>query len=444
MPHYFRSLNKQHEKLNQFLWRKSEENIYYQMLLSLYAVILDLGNGYISMCAKSLVYTTLLSLVPLLAVSFSFLKAFGVHNQVKPLLSEALLPLGEKGIEITENIVTFIDNVNVGVLGVVGIVVLLFTVVSVISTLESTLNSIWHISKPRHIFQRISYYLSVIIVAPVLVFTGIGLAASLLNATLVQSIISIEPLGTLFYFLVLLAPYLLLTIAFSLVYMFLPNTKVEAKAALYGAAVAAILWRTAGGLFAEFVTNFSNYDAIYSGFAALILFLIWLFVSWLIFLFGGKLAFYFQYPEYIPGADIKTGLSSDYRLRMVLRIMYLVGKQFLNGEAKWTIASLTKFLRIPMGDVRQVVDKLILAGFFLNVEDKDSSVSLAKSMDKIETHRLYEISKTLVNTKGEIIRSDCKPVEDLMSDIEKSISAALENNYISSWIVSNSDQKFKK
>jgi len=302
-PHFHQINN----KINHFLWEKSKTSTFYRLLLALYAVLQDLGNGYIVLCAKSLVYTTLLSLVPLLAVSFSFLKAFGVHNQIKPLLSEALLPLGDKGIEITENIVGFIDNINVGMLGFVGIIVFLFIAVSVISTIESTLNSIWHISKPRHVIARTGYYLGVIFFAPVLFFAGIGFAASLFDTSFVQSIESIEPLGSLYYLLMLIAPYLLLTAAFTLIYVFLPNTKVELKAAIAGALVATVMWRIAGDLFAEFVKNFSNYDVIYSSFAALILFLIWIFVSWLIFLLGGRLAFYFQHTEYTPGHELNKG-----------------------------------------------------------------------------------------------------------------------------------------
>ena len=432
-----------HENIRSELWRRSSDSYFFRTLLALYAVLRDLGNGYISICAKSLVYTTLLSMVPLLAVSFSFLKAFGVHNQIKPFLSEALLPLGAKGIEISDNIVGFIDNVNVGVLGAVGIIVLLFTVVSVISTVESTLNSIWHIAKPRKLLQRISYYLSVIIFAPVLVFSGIGLTASVLNADLVQSILVVEPLGSLYYLLMLLAPYLLLSVAFMLVYIFLPNTKVEIRAAFVGAIIAATMWRVAGEIFAEFVANFSNYDAIYSGFAALILFLIWLYVSWLIFLFGGKLAFYLQHPESIPEeSNIKH--VENYGLSLVLNIMILIVRNAIEEKPRWNNASLVKVLGVPTEDVQIVVTRLEQAGMLLTVDDNVSSYYVAKELEKIEINTLLRISKSLQGFKAGRVKHALPEVTKLILQADSFVEEGFNSQSLKSWIVNSAANAYHK
>ncbi len=99
--------------------------------------------------AMSLVYTTLLSLAPLLAVSFSILKGFGVHNQLQPFLLEVLKPLGDKAGEITSNIVTFVENLQLGVLGFLGFLLLFYTVISLVDQIESCFNFIWRITKPR-------------------------------------------------------------------------------------------------------------------------------------------------------------------------------------------------------------------------------------------------------------------------------------------------------
>ena len=100
------------------------------LLRYVFVIVRDLHNGEMTLRAMSLVYTTLLSMVPLLAVSFSVLKAFGVHNQVEPLLLEFLAPLGPKGEDVGRNIILFVDNVNVGVLGAVGLAFLFYTVIS--------------------------------------------------------------------------------------------------------------------------------------------------------------------------------------------------------------------------------------------------------------------------------------------------------------------------
>ena len=143
-----------------------------QMLRILTATARDIAEGILTLRAMGLVYTTLLSLVPLLAVSFSVLKGFGVHNQVEPMLLSMLEPLGEKGVELTNKIIGFVDNVNVRVLGSLSLVFLFYTVVSLMTKIEQSLNSTWRIRGGRNFIQRITEYLSVVMIGPILIFTA--------------------------------------------------------------------------------------------------------------------------------------------------------------------------------------------------------------------------------------------------------------------------------
>src|ERR1700741_4214477 len=115
----------------------------------LYVTIRDFSEGQLSLRAMSLVYTTLLSLIPLLAISFSVLKAFGVHNEIAPFLSNFLTPLGPAKEEVIGRIVEFIDNTKVGVLGSLGLAMLIYTVISLIQKVEDSFNYIWKVNTPR-------------------------------------------------------------------------------------------------------------------------------------------------------------------------------------------------------------------------------------------------------------------------------------------------------
>jgi len=210
------------------------------------------------------------------------------------MLDNVLMPLGEKGQEIGNYIINFIDNVDIGLLGTAGTIVLLYTVISTIIQIEETLNHIWKTNTNRSWLRRIFYYLTVILFAPSLVFIALLLTASLTNTAVVQSLISIEPFGTLYLTIATITPYISAIIAFTLVYKFLPNTYVSFYAALLGGFSATLAWKGVGYGFAVFIKNSSNYDMIYSGFAALIIFLFWLYISWLIFLLGGQLSYSFQ------------------------------------------------------------------------------------------------------------------------------------------------------
>lgn len=187
----------------------------------------DIQEGGLDYRAMSLVYTTLLSLAPLLAVSFSVLTAFGVHNQMEPVLLELVAPLGRQGAEIVDRIIGFVSNIKVGVLGFVGFATLFYTVLSLLQKIEESFNHVWRVKRLRSFQRRFSDYLSVLLVGPVLVFSALGLIASMANTEIAQTIIGREPFGTLYYLLGLILPYLLIVGAFTFAYRFIPNTHVN-------------------------------------------------------------------------------------------------------------------------------------------------------------------------------------------------------------------------
>ncbi len=311
-----------------------------------YLIIRDLLEGQLTLRAMSLVYTTLLSLVPLIAVSFSMLKGFGVHNQVEPILFNLLAPLGDKGVEIATRIIEFVDNVKVGVLGSLGLVLFIYTVISLVQKIERAFNFTWRVSEVRPFAQRFSDYLSVILIGPVLVFAAMGLTATVTSATLVQKLMAIAVFGELIKFATQLLPYVLIIAAFTFIYIFVPNTKVKIRSALVGALVAGVLWESTGLAFASFVANSTKYTAIYSALASLIFFMIWLQISWLILLIGASIAFYHQHPEYCTLHQRAPHLSSRLKERLALQIMALITHRYYRHQAPWTREALAQHLRL--------------------------------------------------------------------------------------------------
>ena len=142
---------------------------YTRMLRLVVVAISDFRDGALSIRATSLVSTTLLSLVPFLAITFSVLKAFGVHQQIEPILAQGLEPLGEKGAEISARIIEFVNNIGVGKLGALGVLGLFYTTYSLIDKIEEALNHIWRVRHSRTLARKFTDYLSVVLVGPVLV-----------------------------------------------------------------------------------------------------------------------------------------------------------------------------------------------------------------------------------------------------------------------------------
>ena len=338
--------------------------------------------SFLSIRATSLVYTTLLSLVPFLAVTFSVLKAFGVHQQIEPILSQVLDPLGEKGAELTTNIIQFVDNLKVGVLGAVGVAGLFYTTYSLIEKIEEALNSIWQIDVGRPLARRITDYLSVVLVGPVFVFTAFGLMASSQSHWLVQRVMEIQPFGYLMVALTNLLPFLFMCLLFTFLYKFVPNTTVKISSAFVGGLTSGICWQVAGMGFAAFVVSSGRYSAIYSSFAVLILFLIWLYVGWLIVLAGAQVAYYHQHPSaYLLHLRRKhqTPLFREY---LTLALLGHITRRFLAGKAPLKVEQLARVQHVPLTFVESLVNDLLQANMLMRTESP-KGVVLARPPESI-------------------------------------------------------------
>ncbi len=323
-----------------------------------YLVVRDLMGGELTLRSMSLVYTTLLSMIPLLAVSFSVLKGFGVHNQIEPMLLNMLTPLGEKSAEITTQIISFVENTKAGVLGTVGLAMLIFTAVSLVQKIERAFNHTWRVIQNRPLSNRFSNYLSIILIGPVLIFTAIGITATITNHSLVQELMAYPVLGGLIHAGGRMIPYLLVIVAFALVYIFVPNTKVKLKSAFIGALVAGLLWESIGWGFATFVASSGQYTAIYSALASLIVFMIWMQLSWLILLIGASIAFYHQYPEHCT-LQRHTQLSCRLKEKLALMIMALIAKNFYEKQPPWTAEALAQHLQMPVDAIMPLLKCLV-------------------------------------------------------------------------------------
>ncbi|MGD8379233.1 MAG: YhjD/YihY/BrkB family envelope integrity protein [Gammaproteobacteria bacterium] len=328
----------------------------------------DLAEGDLSLRAMSLVYNTLLATVPLIALSFSVLKGFGVHNQVQPFLDRLLEPLGPRGAEISNSIIGFVDNVKAGVLGSVGLILLVWTVYSLLQKIEAGFNYVWHVRQPRSMVERFSNYLSVTLIGPVLVFSALGITASITSHAVVQSLMQIEPIGTIMLRLADFLPYLLVIGAFTFINLFIPNTRVRFTAALAGGVAAGVAWQSTGWLFARFVASSTRYTAIYSGFAGLFIFMFWLYLSWTILLLGAQLAFYWQNPQFVTRQRLRLATSGRQRERLALAAMYLIGYRHLAGETPWTHDALSRRLHVPGEALEMIMNRLERRGLVLATE----------------------------------------------------------------------------
>ncbi len=312
-----------------------------------YGLIRDMVSGQITLRAMSLVYTTLLSVVPLIAFSFSVLQGFGVHNQLEPFLYDFLEPLGEQGAIITSQVIELVDNVKGGVLGGISLAFFIYTAVSMVQKMEESFNYVWYVAKRRSFARRVTEYMIVLLIGPVIIVVALGMIASLRSNTMVQFFLTSEAFGPILVATNKLTPYVLVTGVFTFLYMYMPNTKVRFKAALIGGLAGGFAWASLSAIFANVVVFSTSRQAIYAGFAVAIFTLIWLYLNWLVLLFGAQLAYYIQNPAFLRIGRREPRLSNAMSERTALNIMLFVGRAFRDPEKSITAAEISDQMQMP-------------------------------------------------------------------------------------------------
>jgi membrane protein len=292
-----------------------------------------------------------------------------------------LTPLGASGAEITTHVVSFVDNLKVSVLGAIGFVALFYTALSVIERVESALNNIWHVRRPRSLTRKFSDYLSILLVGPVLVFAAFAIMASALNYWLVQRVLAATHLTEAAVFATRHgAPFLLLVAAFTLLYRLLPYTRVSLRSALVGGVTAALLWHVAGFWFAVFVAGSTSYTAIYSGFAVFVISLIWLQVAWLVVLSGGQVAYVHQHP--IAYVVVRGRPSLLLRERIGLGALVEIARQYLGDGGPSRPVELARTLDAPLTVLEELIEDFVASGLLVHTAEPDG-VMLARAPDHV-------------------------------------------------------------
>lgn len=237
--------------------------------------------------AAALSYTSLLALVPLMAVVLGVISAFPVFDQWARELESYIFAnfVPAAGDAVQDHLNQFVDRAA-GLTGA-GTVFLIITAILLMSTIERSLDRIWRVPKPRRLIGRLVTYWSVLTLGPLLMGASLALTSYLAALPLLAPEAVRGALQELF---LNLTPFFVALIGFALIFLVVPNRRVRVRHALAGALVSAVLFELAKLAFVFYVTNFPTYEKLYGALAAVPLFLIWIYVSWVVVLLGASVA----------------------------------------------------------------------------------------------------------------------------------------------------------
>jgi membrane protein len=389
------------------------------------ALLRDWLRGEITVRAMSLAYTTLLSIVPLLVFSFAILKRIGARGDLRFIIEQFFAPLGGASEQLTENVLEFVRNMRSDLLGAVGLAFLVYTVVTTIQKVETSFNFLWRVDRPRSFLRRFTQYLAVMTLGPVFLAVAIGLLTSAENSPFAQWVNAIKPLAWTLSTVGKILPYVIVTVVFTFMYVFIPNTKVQFRAALIGGITSGIIWALVGKVFTAFIVYSSSWVAIYTGFAIVLTTLVWVYVSWLIMLIGAQFAFYLQFPQYLRHGQASFELTGRDREQVAVSIMYLIGRDFSQGKSPWSARSLAAELDIPSIALSPVLHCLETNGLILATEHEQFVPG--REIATIGLAEIFEVVRALHSGRLAVAIRSVGPAVALLNEVEASMEAPLKN-----------------
>ncbi|MGE0567985.1 MAG: YihY/virulence factor BrkB family protein [Bacteroidia bacterium] len=319
--------------------------------------------------ATALTYYSLFSIVPILAVLFALAKGFGFEKT----LQVQILANYPQYTDILSNAFLYADkmlaNTKGGVLAGIGVIILLWTVMKLLMSVENYFNEIWEISKGRTWVRKITDYLAILVVSPILL-----VLAGSVTLAIQTKLGNFEMISGFSAILYKLLAWGLLTLVFTLLYLILPNTKVNFKSAFVAGIITMILFQSIEWAYIKFQIGASSMNAIYGGFAALPLFLIWVQYSWYAVLFGAEIAFANQNVDRYELENEITKISVRYKKAISLLICNYVAKRFYNGEEPQSAQEIAEKLDMPIRLARTTINDLVETGIFNEVKDESEQI----------------------------------------------------------------------
>ena len=311
--------------------------------------------------AAALAFATTLAVVPFLAVAFSIAKGFGFQNS--EFTRGLLIRLTAGNAGAVSAIVGYINNTSVKTLGTVGLLFLFVTVVSLLAVIEKTFNTIWGVKASRSPWRRLSDFMAVILACPLLFIVAVSLTAFLQSSTVMRFVREVELISALYLSLLGTLPWLATGCGLIFIYAFIPNTRVRLSAAASGAVAGGLLWQLSLSALVRYQAFFAvNYNAIYGSLAQVPLFLVWMYLSWAIVLFGAEVSFAVQHRETFAQEAQAAAYSFEDRHKLAALALGLMSRAFAAGAPPLANDALAQRLGAPVKLVNEVLYMLAAAG----------------------------------------------------------------------------------
>lgn len=383
--------------------------------------------------AASLSFKSILSLVPTLALIFSVAKGFGLQKTLEPLILNNIVVGGESN-DLIPQILEYVSNTNVKALGTIGLIFIVWTSISMVSQIEASLNSIWGITKPRSIYRKFTDYLSILTIGPLLLAVTVSIPPLISSHFITQKLMHYGFFAGAFKAFLITIPWFTSILILTLLYLFLPNTKVRFYSALIAGVIAGILWQLNQYFFIKFQIGVANYNAIYGTFASFPILLLWLNAGWIIILGGAILGNGFQHRNANLGLTCLHEYPPKEKEKALLFVMLAIAKNFSVANGGVSCDELAKELMIPIDVVMECCTILEELGYLSQLNKDDESLVYIPTVPPdtlLISDFFINIKKQHHNKELQLKHELSTVVETLQNDVQTGLQKQFKKKTIS-------------
>ncbi|RXQ95004.1 YihY/virulence factor BrkB family protein [Ancylomarina salipaludis] len=383
----------------------------YFLMRQLRIYLLAIKGFYEDKCqlrASALTFYSLLSVVPVLAMFFGIAKGFGLDQRLEKELTKSLAGQEEVLTWLIQFANKMLENTKGTLIAGLGFIILFWAVIKVLSNIEEAFNDVWQIKKGRSWGRKFSDYTSIMIFGPILLIGSSAVTVFIKSKVsgFIDGNTMLEAVGPLLFFLINLIPYVLVWVLFTIIYVFMPNTRVNVKSGILAGIVAGTIYQLLQIVYIEFQGSVTSYNAIYGSFAALPLFLIWLQLSWLVVLFGAEISFAEQNVESYEFEAESTQISHSFRRLLSIILVHKIVRNFTQDKRPYRAKDISQELEMPIRLTREIIFDLVNCGLISELTTgRDKETAYAPAFD------IADMSLNRVITSLEEYGSDDIPVK---------------------------------
>ncbi|MFV0392435.1 MAG: YihY/virulence factor BrkB family protein [Paludibacteraceae bacterium] len=351
----------------------------YNTLKTIFLSIKGIGTNKLGIRSAALTYSITFAIVPLFALISAIAKGFGIEKNIEEVLQDSFVVQADMIPTVMGFVRKYLDTMTGGVFLGIGLIILIYSVYNLFSQIELVLNDIWQVEKSRSVLKQFTIYFSGILIFPILIAVSAGLSIYINN--ILKTTFLFEIFSPFIQFLLSVVPYIVSGLIFTLMYWIIPNTKVRFLNALIAGMIVGIIFQLFQGLYVSGQINLTRYNAIYGGFAAIPLLLLWINISCLIFLIGAEISYTSQNLKNFDYRRDSDNISSRYKKYLTYFVAYCIVKRFENNEAPYTVDEIVEKYKMPIRIVNQIINTLKNSAIISEVIIDDSKTVFQPAID---------------------------------------------------------------